>query len=282
MIEVAALQKQFGVKEALKGIDFTVADGEIFGFLGPNGAGKTTTLKILAGQLRASSGQAKIMGMDVTLEKEKVQANIGFVPEKTNLYERLTVAQNLQFFCRLYHCNQDNVDVFLERVDLLQEKNTPVKKLSKGMKQKVLLVRALMHQPKLLFLDEPTSGLDPTSASNMHQILQELNQGGTTIFLTSHNMEEVEKLCDRVAFLNEGRIVATGAPGELKLQHATRTLRVLIDNGTVLEEKKLDMDSVEVPALVAYWLRHGQVQAIHSSEPTLADIFVKVTGRDFA
>ncbi|EEG78017.1 ABC transporter ATP-binding protein [Dethiobacter alkaliphilus] len=280
MIEVSSLQKEYGDKLALKGIDFSVADGEVFGFLGPNGAGKTTTLKILAGQLQPTGGQATILGMDVTTQKQVVQLNIGFVPEKTNLYERLTVAQNLQFFCRLYNCKADNMDEYLHKVDLLKEKNTPVKQLSKGMKQKVLLVRALLHRPKLLFLDEPTSGLDPTSADNMHRILQDINKAGTTVFLTSHNMEEVEKLCHRVAFLNEGRIVAQGSPEELKLQYADRTLRVLLDDGSK-EEKVLDMDCKETSTLVSCWLRHGKVRAIHSSEPTLADIFVKVTGRDF-
>jgi ABC-2 type transport system ATP-binding protein len=280
IIQVSGVQKRYDEKMALKGIDFSVSEGEIFGFLGPNGAGKTTTLKILAGQRQPSGGTATIFGMDVTRDKEKIQSEIGYVPEKTNLYERLTVGQNLDFFCRLYRCSSKGIDSYLERVGLQDEKNTPVKKLSKGMKQKVLLIRALLHRPKLLFLDEPTSGLDPASADSIHHILKELNHEGTSIFLTSHNMEEVDKLCDRVAFLHEGEIVAGGSPDELKLRYASRSLRVLVENGTV-EEKELSMDAPETALLVSLWLRRGMVKAIHSNEPTLADIFVTLTGRGF-
>jgi ABC-2 type transport system ATP-binding protein len=279
MIEVVNLEKHYGAKAALKGISFSVNQGEIFGFLGPNGAGKTTTLKILAGQRQPSGGRASIFGMDVSRDREKIQAGLGFVPEKTNLYERLTVYQNLDFFARLYRCDRKSIHAYLERVGLQGEINLPVKKLSKGMMQKVLLVRALIHQPRLLFLDEPTSGLDPASAGNIHDILRELNREGTTIFLTSHNMEEVEKLCGRVAFLHEGCIMTEGTPDEIKLRHADRKVRVLVHNGT-LDEKVLDMDGPETATLLTYWFRHGMVKSIHSSEPTLADIFVQVTGRD--
>ena len=172
MIEVNSLIKSYGDKRALKGISFQVREGEIFGFLGPNGAGKTTTLRILTGQLKADSGEAKIMDLDVMKGAKELHSHIGVVPEETNLYERLTIGQNLDLFCRLYGCDIKQTDYYLERIGMLKEKNTQVKKLSKGMKQKVLLVRALLHSPKILFLDEPTSGLDPASADTIHRILR--------------------------------------------------------------------------------------------------------------
>ncbi|NLM46011.1 MAG: ABC transporter ATP-binding protein [Firmicutes bacterium] len=278
MIKVLNLSKRYGQKDALKDASFHVSRGEIFGFLGPNGAGKTTTIKILSGQIAPTGGTAYIMDMDVTREQSRIQANMGIVPEKANLYERLTIEQNLDFFCRLYNADRSQIDYYLHRVGLLQEKSTPVGKLSKGMKQKVLLIRALLHKPSLLFLDEPTSGLDPASAATIHTILRQLNEEGMTIFLTSHNMEEVEKLCHRVAFLNEGSIVAAGTPEELKLQYAARQLRVLLEGEET--ERILEIDEPQTADAVAAWLRAGKVRSIHSSEPTLADIFVRLTGRD--
>lgn len=282
MIKVNNLSKSYGEKEALQGISFGVKEGEIFGFLGPNGAGKTTTLKILTGQLAADGGWAKIMGFDVGKDTNQLHAYIGVVPEETNLYERLTVKQNLDLFCRLYGCSTEQTDYYLDQIGMTQDKNTQVKKLSKGMKQKVLLIRALLHNPKILFLDEPTSGLDPASAETIHKILLELNSEGKTILLTSHNMEEVDKLCHNVAFLNQGQIVEAGSPVELKLEHSTRRMRVLIDEGDGLVSKELDMDGEESGAILSQWMTDNKVRSIHSCEPTLADIFVKVTGREFS
>lgn len=281
MIEVRNLQKQYGEKTALKGISFTVEPGEIFGLLGPNGAGKSTTLKILTGQLPPSYGEARVLGMDAIGENRKIQSDIGIVPEKANLYERLTIGQNLEFFCRLYNCDTKRIDAYLDRVKLLHEKSTLVKKLSKGMKQRVLLVRALLHKPRVLFLDEPTSGLDPSSAGDIHRLLAELNREGMTLLLTSHNMEEVEKLCHRVAFLNNGEIAAEGTPEGLKLKYAENRLRVLVEENGSVSEIFISTSGEESARLISGWIRSGRLKSIHSCEPTLADIFMKVTGRDF-
>ena len=151
MIKVEKLKKNYGEKKALKGINFEVKKKDIFGFLGPNGAGKTTTIKILTGQILPSFGQASVLGEDASTETDRIYPEIGVVPEKTNLYERLTVKQNLKFFARLYQSDQNNIDYYLKRVGLNHEKQTPVEDLSKGMKQKVLLVRALLHDPEILF-----------------------------------------------------------------------------------------------------------------------------------
>lgn len=280
MIKVSNLKKNYGDKAALKDISFDVKQDEIFGLLGPNGAGKTTTIKILTGQLQPGFGEAKIMGEDVTHQKSSFRAQIGVVPEKANLYERLTVGQNLEFFCRLYDTDLSRVDYYLEQVNMLNEKKTQVKKLSKGMKQRVLLARALLHNPRLLFLDEPTSGLDPSSADSIHQMLLKLNREGTTILLTSHNMEEVDKLCHRMCFLDAGTIVEMGSSEEIKLKYSNNKMKVLLNTDNGREEKLLDMKGEESARLIAEWIGQGKVQAVHSCEPTLADVFVKVTGRE--
>lgn len=281
MIEVISLKKNYGNKAAVKDISFKVKHGEFFGLLGPNGAGKSTTIKILTGQLLPSYGQAKILGLDVLNDKEKILPNIGIVPEKSNLYERLTIGQNLEFFCRLYNCDIKNVDYYLEQVRLLKEKKTHVKKLSKGMKQRVLLIRALLHKPDILFLDEPTSGLDPSSAADIHNLLKKLNNEGMTILLTSHNMEEVDKLCHRVAFMDSGTIAEMGQPETLKLKYTNNKMRVMVQTDNFIEEKILDMRGSENSKILGGWISEGRVKSIHSCEPTLADIFMKVTGREF-
>ncbi len=282
MIKVKDLAKSYGQRQALKGISFNVEDGEIFGFLGPNGAGKTTTLKILTGQLTADAGEAKIMDMDAMKKARELHSYIGVVPEEANLYERLTIGQNLELFCRLYGCDTKSTDYYLNQVGLAKDKNVPVKKLSKGMKQKVLLIRALLHRPRILFLDEPTSGLDPASADTIHEMLLRLNSEGMTILLTSHNMEEVDKLCHRVAFLNQGEIVEEGSPQELKLEYSNKRIRVLIDEGQGTVSKELDLNGEQSAKILSQWMAQGMVRSIHSCEPSLADIFVKVTGREFS
>ena len=282
MIEVNNLHKSYEDRAVLNGITFRVEAGEVFGFLGPNGAGKTTTLRILTGQLFPSYGSASILGLDASSEASVLQGKIGIVPERSNLYERLTVSQNLEFFCRLYGSDISAVNSLLERVGMDRERHTQVKKLSKGMRQKVLLVRALLHKPSLLFLDEPTSGLDPASASVVQEFLKDLNREGMTIFLTSHNMEEVDRLCGRVAFLDKGRLAAIGTPGELKLRYSGSRLKVLIQTEDGLAEKELELSGEESARMMYRWMAEGKVRSVHSSEPTLGDIFMKVTGRDIA
>jgi len=282
LIQVEDLHKSYGDKAALQGITFDVNEGEIFGFLGPNGAGKTTTLKILTGQLLPSSGKATVMNEN-TYNNSRLSRHIGVVPENTNLYERLTVEQNLQFFCRLYECDTRNIDYFLEQVQMLDEKKTVVKKLSKGLKQRVLLIRALLHNPKVLFLDEPTSGLDPASADRIHKLIAHLNSQGVTVFLTSHNMEEVDKLCNRVAFIDKGKIVEMGKPADLKLKYARGNAKVLLfgPDDEIVEEY-IDLQGIESARKLSKWIEEGRIKSIHSNEPTLADIFVEVTGRELS
>jgi len=281
VIEVQHLKKSFQTENALEDVTFSINKGEIFGFLGPNGAGKSTTIKILTGQLLPSSGTAEIMGLSISKNKQQIMKKIGIVPENSNLYERLTIMQNLNFFCRLYDCSSEAAENFLEEVKLTNEKNTVVKKLSKGMKQKILLIRALLHKPKLLFLDEPTSGLDPSSANDIHKMLTRLNNEGVTILLTSHNMEEVEKLCHRVSFLDNGKIAATGSPVELKLKYSQNQVKVLLEKDNGFDEQFIELNGAQSAGIMSQWMTEGKIKSIHSCEPTLADIFMRVTGRDF-
>ncbi len=280
MIEINKLAKSYNGTRALRGINLRVEQGEIFGLLGPNGAGKTTTIRLLTGQLKPDSGQARIFGRDVFKDREKILKNLGVVPEETNLYERLTILQNLKFFCRLYQVDYARISEYLEMVGLLQEQDRQVKDLSQGMKQKVLLIRPLLHDPEILFLDEPTSGLDPGSASVIHRILQDLNRQGMTVLLTSHNMEEVDKLCHRVAFLNQGQLVEQGIPRDLKLQHSRQQIRVVFQEQEEINEDFLELQGKESAEFIAGLIAEGRLKAIHSQEPTLADIFVEITGRE--
>ena len=275
-IKVNDLKKSFKDKYALKGINFQIKKGEIFGFLGPNGAGKTTTIKILTGQLLQSYGDVEILGKDVIKQKKEIVKDIGIVPEKTNLYERLTIKDNLELFCKLYGVSTERIKEVLKQVNLENEEKKQVMKLSKGMKQRVLLARGLLHKPKLLLLDEPTSGLDPGNAEGIYDALRELNKAGTTIFLTTHNMEEADKLCDRVAFLNSGEVVEIGSPDELKLKHTNNKIEVLLKNSSEKISIENDDNGAEK---IKEWIKNGELLSIHSCEPTLADIFMLLTGR---
>ncbi|MDF2952042.1 MAG: transporter ATP-binding protein [Anaerocolumna sp.] len=226
IIEVNHVEKSFLNHEVLKDISFRVEEGEIFGLLGPSGAGKTTLIKILIGQLHADRGTTCIFGAEYKSKNnnknesknnsknekaiQNVNSKIGVVLDNCGLYERLSCWDNLIIFAKIHGNSHKEILEVLSRVGLTEAAGTPAGKLSKGMKQRLILARSLMHKPKLLFLDEPTSGLDPGTAAQIHQLLYELREKGTTIFLTTHNMDEATKLCNNVALLNEGIIVEYG------------------------------------------------------------------------
>lgn len=277
IIEVNDLVKSYGDKTALRGISFRVKKGEIFGFLGPSGSGKTTTIKILTSQLRYTSGTVSVFGTDVqSLDAQTYARKIGILTDNSGLYERLTVYDNLKLFAQLYNVDSRRIDQAMQDVNLLAEKRKVVKKLSKGMKQRVTVARAILHQPELLFLDEPTASLDPATIQRIHQVLRHLNASGTTIFLTTHNMQEAEDLCDRVSFLNEGTIMALDTPQNLRLKYADRTLTLYLDTG---ETKTVHQDKEGAQAVYDCMVNE-RLHAIHSNEPTLGDIFVRLTGRE--
>ncbi|MFL7790912.1 MAG: ABC transporter ATP-binding protein [Anaerolineae bacterium] len=218
-IEVQNLTRDYDGLRAVDHISFEVEPGEIFGFLGPNGAGKTTTIKMLTGQLRPTSGQARVMGCDVVEERQRLKPQIGVVFEYQNIYERLSARDNLLFAARLYGVNKRRVDEVLDRVGLADRAREKTQKFSNGMKQRLLIARALLHQPKVLFLDEPTRGLDPHVARDIRAFVAELAGQGVTVFLTTHTMEEADQLSNRIALLDQGKIVALDTPAELKAAH---------------------------------------------------------------
>ncbi len=274
------LTYRYGDLTAVDHISFNVAESEIMGFLGPNGAGKTTTFKMLTGQLKPKGGQASLLDMDITRNLEKVQGEIGVCFETTNLYEQMSALENLNLFARLFGMSSFDGNALLERVDLGGRGKDRVETYSKGMKQRLMVARAILNKPKLLFLDEPTAGLDPTSSEKIRNIILEERERGATVFLTTHDMLEADKLSDRVAFMNQGKIVALDTPHQLKQQHGKRALKAKVagDNGT-LEDREINLDTPETPEAVRKLFSQEQVITIHSEEATLEDIFISLTGR---
>jgi ABC-2 type transport system ATP-binding protein len=215
-IEVYNLSRKYNGLNAVDAISFSVERGEIFGFLGPNGAGKTTTIRMLTGQLLPTSGSAKVAGYDVVTQRQELKPRIGVVFDNQNIYERMSARENLNFFARLYRVPRSRVKEVLDQVDLGERAKDKAKNYSNGMKQRVLIGRALLHKPDVLFLDEPTRGLDAHIARDIRRIILDLVKDGMTVFLTTHYMEEADQLSGRVAFLDNGRIVALDTPKNLK------------------------------------------------------------------
>ena len=277
VIEVRDLVKQFKNQTALNHLDFSVESGEIFGFLGPSGAGKTTTIKILTGQLLASSGETKLLGIATDALTQDIYQEVGIVTDNSGLYENVSVYHNMKFFADLLKVDKKRIDFLLERVGLAKDKKKLARRLSKGMRQRLVLARALLHSPKVLFLDEPTSGLDPATAQAIHKLLKEVQAEGTAIFLTTHNMEEATKLCDRVALLNDGKIVSLDTPRNTCLNFKReRKLEVgLKDKSQVI----INQDPAGI-AQLNEWLSQDLVETIHSNEPTLEEVFIAKTGRE--
>ncbi|OPJ63084.1 ABC transporter ATP-binding protein [Clostridium oryzae] len=277
IISMKNVQKNFGKVTALKNLSFNVKKGEVFGFLGPSGAGKTTTIKILTSQLIPGGGEVKVFDKNIYTEKASNCKDIGVLTDNSGIYERLSVEDNLLMFADIYGVSKGCVDDVLKRVGMLDSKKKVAKKLSRGMKQRVMLARAILHNPKLLFLDEPTASLDPGTTLEIHRLLRKINEEGTTIFLTTHNMEEADKLCNRVAFLNDGEIVDIGQPEALKLKYTDNNIRVLLkqDNKAVIVK-----NDAEGAAKIKQWMEEGQILSIHSMEPSLEKIFLKLTGRE--
>lgn len=284
MIEAVDLRRVFGSKVAVADMSFTVCKGEIFGLLGPNGAGKTTTIRMLTGQIDPGGGHARVAGCDVVKERAKLKQRIGVVFEDQNLYERLSARYNLEFSCWLYGLPESRADEVLDLVHLRDRAKEPVRTFSNGMKQRVMIARALLHRPPVLFLDEPSRGLDPISAREVRQTVERLSQEGMTILLTTHLMEEADQLCQHVGFIVDGRLVANDTPRNLKLAHGQRSLVVtLTDTATqngnhALQEVVLNIDEPSDQEKLVQWMAEGKVRAVHSREATLEDVFVEVAG----
>ena len=282
IIEAHDLRRTFGSKIAVAGISFSVRRGEIFGLLGPNGAGKTTTIRMLTGQIEASSGSAIVAGCNIVTEHMQLKERIGVVFEEQNLYERLSARLNLEFSCWLYGLPESRVDEMLDLVRLRDRAKEPVRTFSNGMKQRLVVARALLHHPPILFLDEPSRGLDPISAREVRQIVKQLSQEGTTILLTTHLMDEADQLCHQVAFIVDGQLVANNTPRNLKLAHGERALLVTLEEGQnsncSLSEKTLSLDDPLDQQRLSEWIAQGKVRAVHSREATLEEVFIEVAG----
>lgn len=275
IVTVENLQKHYGPVRAVDGISFSVAPGEIFGLLGHNGAGKTTTIRVLTGRTKPTAGRATVAGHDVVTDLDAIKPLINLVFEDQNLYERLTGYDNLQVFADLYGAPRSRIAELLETVHLTDAAKRRVKTYSTGMKQRLLIARALINQPRLLFLDEPTRGLDPASSRELRDLMAALSRQGTTIFLTTHYMEEADELCDRVAFLVAGKIVALDRPQELKLKFGNHSVIALLDDR---REETLKLDDPADAQRLAGWMAEGKVLTVHSQEGTLEDVFIGLAG----
>ena len=317
MIKVSKLEFAYrqSVKKAINGIDFNINDGDIFGFLGPSGAGKTTTQRIIVGLLRNYSGSVEVMGLERRKWGKDFFEKIGVVFDFPNLYEKLTAYENLALFGSYYHNNMANKEELLDSVGLLPDRDKRVENYSKGMKMRLNFIRSIIHDPDLLFFDEPTSGLDPVNAKIIRNMILELKKRGKTIFLTTHNMTEAEYLCDRVAFIIEGKVPVIDSPAELKLKHGRKTVEIVYypgnaadtDNAGIGEStenvtsisKAADTGSdnpdpkskhcltVQFPLAgigsnkqFLETLGRYEIRTMHTQEATLEDIFIKLTGRE--
>ena len=269
MIKVERVTKRFGDNIALNQISFSIYEGEIFGFLGPSGSGKTTMINILTGQLQANSGKTELLGKGSQKLLPSDFEELGLVGDTSGYYEKLSLYNNLLLFARLYGISKSRIEEILKQVGLYDSKDTPAEKLSTGMRQRMLLARALINDPKVLFLDEPTSGLDPTTSKKIHKLLQELKERGTTIFLTTHDMNEATLLCDNLALLNKGDLIEQGSPGEIIQKYNTeKNVAVTYSDSTKKVVRFEDLQQED----------YKKMMTIHSCEPTLEDIFIKLTG----
>ena len=260
--------KTFGTKIALNKINFEIKEGEIFGFLGPSGSGKTTMINILTGQLLQDGGNSQLLGKDSHSLNSTDLEKIGIVSDKSGFYEKLSLEKNLLLYAKLYGVNLNRVDELLNKVGLLESKSILAEQLSTGMKQRMLLARALINQPKILFLDEPTSGLDPTTSKSIHELLVDLKENGTTIFLTTHDMNEATLLCDNLALLNKGKLIEQGNPADIIQKYNTnKRIKVIYKNR---EERIFDFSELTK-------LNVNDIISIHSCEPTLEEIFIELS-----
>jgi ABC-2 type transport system ATP-binding protein len=298
-IHVSGLKKSYGDFEAVRGIEFDVAPGEVFGLLGPNGAGKTTTVEILEGLRTRTSGDVTVLGFDPATETKAIKDRIGVCLQLTNLPDKITVRESLALFAAFYSQTTD-IDKLIDRLQLSEKRNEYYSKLSGGQKQRVALALAMVNDPQMIFLDEPTTGLDPQVRLEIHNLISELKDAKCTILLTTHYIEEAERLCDRVAIIDQGKIIALGTPREIQARTLDKSLVEIrtekpmpSDVPTFVEADKstLSEDRLQLsvyskrPARtlpdILRWIDHQglDLEDIHLKRPTLEDVFIELTGK---
>lgn len=277
-IEILNMGHEYDSKKVLNGINLQIGTGEIFGLLGPSGAGKTTLIKTLTGQIEPAWGTAMILGKNTRKLKGCDYKKIGIMMDDFGVYERLSCYDNLKLFAKIYGIKNEKINEALSNVGLLEARKTLAMNLSKGMRSRLILARVLMINPSILFLDEPTSGLDPAAMDEIHRLILKERDKGITIFLTTHNMVEAEKLCDHIALLNEGNIVEYGSPAEIcrKYNHQKK-IKMHLYNGKNIEL----LNDKSAAGTVEHYLEHEMVETIHSTEPNLETVFMELTGRGF-
>lgn len=279
-IAVDDISYSYGETLAVDQVSFQVAPGEIFGLLGPNGAGKSTTVKMLTGQLRPSHGSISVLGLDTVENVVEFQSRIGVCFEEKNLYTAMTAVENLKFFASLFGIKRFDPMPLLERVDLAARGDDRVADYSKGMRQRLMMARALVNQPEVLLLDEPTDGLDPVSARTIQQMIRQEAERGAAVVLTTHDMYEADTLSDRVAFINQGSILAMDAPETLKLEHGHRSVRIRSRGAAgEVDEMVIPLEGKDAADQVQHAVAELDLLTIHTEEATLEDVFVTYAGR---
>jgi len=281
MIEVENLFYSYTHDEnyAVEGISFEIDEGEIFGFLGPNGAGKSTIQKILTGLLPIQKGKAIVAGEDITKVSGSFYNMIGVSFEQPNVYMKLSGYENLKFFASMFDVTTEDPYELLRLVGLEEVAHNKAKTYSKGMLQRLVFARSLINRPKIWFLDEPVSGLDPATAAQIKELIKRKKEEGITIFLTTHNMHVAEELCDRVAFIDAGKIVLIDTPRNLKLRYGERLVKIEYKSDGKVERELLSMAKTTDIEKLNGLINSGKIETIHSMEASLEDIFIKVTGR---
>ncbi|MDD6328236.1 MAG: ABC transporter ATP-binding protein [Lachnospiraceae bacterium] len=278
VIEVNELQFSYTNQPFLSDINFNVSKGEIFGFLGPSGAGKSTLQKCLTGLCRNYRGSAKILGEESKQHGADFYENIGVDFEFPSLYEKLSARENLKYFSSLYKGEKRDIDALLDSVGLLAHADKKVKEFSKGMKSRLNFIKALVHNPKVLFLDEPTSGLDPNNAKIMKNMIFEEQKNGKTIIITTHNMQDAKELCNRVVFIVDGKMKALDTPHNFIMSRgAAKVTYTYIENGVEME-RCVNLQSMGEDELLQKLIATNRITSIHSMEPSLSDIFIELTG----
>jgi ABC-type multidrug transport system ATPase subunit len=278
ILRLTDLTVRYGSFTAVDGLNLELRPAEVLGLLGPNGAGKSSTLRVLIGQRRPSAGHVRVAGLDIVRDWQAVKPLFGYVPDRENHVEEFSGRRNLQFFAGLYGVAQRRIEECLDMVELSEAAHLPVRAYSLGMRRKLLLARALLHRPRLLYLDEPSANLDIHSTAVVHRLLRSLTEQGSAVLLTTHNMREVEEVCERVAILCRGRLIALDSPLALRQRHVKRKVDVVLAGGT---RHVFDLDNGEARARLGQHLAAGEIACLQTREFNFQETFLQLTGTTF-